>query len=355
MSGDPFSSRVRVPADLLDQLIGALSVSPKETLTRLEVKMGHEIVPVGSVPWLPEAEWDTGSLVFRDGDEIRLVAILANQKWTGAFRRLVAGIEAAGLRPVIISPLADMERIMDKWGWSCRRIGDDFATAMTEWRPVKRPQAVTLGDMMLIGKPPAKLVKALAVISDSLHQEFAKEKWIKPNEHSKRSCILCSLAVRDFLQRIGFLEAEIAPVLFAIQATDVEGKLLHSLGVGTHDLDEARKNVSSANGWPGHMIVRLPKAGWLIDTTLYQANRPQWSSLPGMMCVPLKTMRGHGRYYGLKPISGMSISVEDKGRIDFMWLDQPKNTFFKGGPDMKREHRKLVVELMVSRFGKWEG
>ena len=48
-----------------------------------------------------------------------------------------------------------------------------------------------LGEMQVIGSPPAKLGKALAVIADTLHPAFAHDPRITPGI-SKESCVLCS-------------------------------------------------------------------------------------------------------------------------------------------------------------------
>ena len=44
---------------------------------------------------------------------------------------------------------------------------------------------VALGDMDVIGNPPPKLWKALAVIAKELHPAFARETWIEHREKSK--------------------------------------------------------------------------------------------------------------------------------------------------------------------------
>lgn len=98
---------------------------PVREMLRSEIAMGFAPVPVGSVDWLPWADWHPRDVVSTDGVEVRIVAIMARQPGTGAFRRLIAGIEAAGLRPVIVCPLPDMREIMARWGWVTIRIGDE--------------------------------------------------------------------------------------------------------------------------------------------------------------------------------------------------------------------------------------
>lgn len=223
-----------------------------------------------------------------------------------------------------------------------------------KYRQEKELQTLPLGELTVIGMPPAKLVKALAVIAAGLHPLYASLPWIKPG-HSRTACILTSLTVRDFLFRIGFTDAEVAPCMFAIRAfRGVEQ--LHSLGLGDPDPRQHSKIGKESRGWPGHLVVKLPKAEWLIDTTLFQARRPQWPDLPGMLAVPLIESRDPAhRYYEMFPLSG-AVGVNDDGTtVDILWLDQPKNKWWRQSPDGRdRRRRQLVVDALVRQFGKWE-
>jgi hypothetical protein len=112
----------------LDELLRAMSepgYDPVKEMLREEIALGYVPVPVGSVDWLPLSDWHPRDVVSSDGVEVRIVAIMAREPGTGAFRRLVAGIESAGLRPVIVCPLPGMTEIMGRWGWACVRIGDE--------------------------------------------------------------------------------------------------------------------------------------------------------------------------------------------------------------------------------------
>lgn len=212
-----------------------------------------------------------------------------------------------------------------------------------------------LGDMMVVGMPVPKLVKALAVLAEGLHQYYELVPAMKPG-HSKISCILCSLTARDFLFRIGFTDAEVTPVMFAIRAHKGE-QFLHSLGIGDPDLKLSRREVEKgkrATGWPGHLVVKLPRQGYLIDLTLYQAFRQHWPELTGMMAVPLIESGPDDRFYGMPPISGLMIEEGDR-TVDILWLDQPKNKFWRDAPDaMSKRRRVAVVDALVQMFGKWE-
>jgi hypothetical protein len=108
---------------------------PAAMMREAEVHKGYRLVPVGSVRWLSLEDWGANNVVSTDGHEVRLVAIGAKRPHTGAFKRLVAAIEAAGYRPVIVCPLFEMERIMRSWGWKRREVGVEFDEREEQWRP----------------------------------------------------------------------------------------------------------------------------------------------------------------------------------------------------------------------------
>lgn len=242
------------------------------------------------------------------------------------------------------------EALLDeKW-----RLGD-IAAGMTAEVANGEATSLKLGDLRVVGNemPPAKLLKALAVIADSLHPLFDMVPALETGK-SKRSCVLVSLAIRDFLFRVGFRDAEVVPVLMYLHARREDGEVLHTLGIGDPDHNVAR--AQSVDGkrkhWAGHMVVRLPKIGWLIDGTLYQAHRPQyWSDLPGMMAVQMQTDHGT-EFFGLYPIAAL-IEKDDDKIVTALWLDQPRNKFWRDGGDSIRRRREAVVDALVEQFGAW--
>lgn len=106
-----------------------------ENLCAIERARGNAIVAVGTVPWLSAKDWGPRDVVALDGDEVRIVAIAATRPGRGAFRRLLIGIEEAGLKPVVICPFETMRGILERWGWSETRTGTDFESRSDEWRP----------------------------------------------------------------------------------------------------------------------------------------------------------------------------------------------------------------------------
>jgi hypothetical protein len=203
-----------------------------------------------------------------------------------------------------------------------------------------------LGDMQIIGNgapPPAKLIKALAVIADRLHPAFDGQ---IPRDKSKESCVLCALTVRDFLRTIGFA-SRVEPVLF-LAGAQRNGVALHALGMG------ARKGGKAAGGyWNGHLVTLA--AHWLIDTTLYQVQRPAWAQLPGMMAIPLhETGRRYNDMPVLASIASNGTDADDGYLFDAVWMLDRKNRGWKYGPDSRnRLLREPVIGELVERFGGW--
>lgn len=211
-------------------------------------------------------------------------------------------------------------------------------------------RAMRLGDLEVIGAPPPKLVKALAVIADTMHPTFARQPWIEHRDKSKESCVLASLAVRDFLVAIGYVAAQVRPVAAVMRATR-DGKELHSLGIGVPQgaLDPHPRY------WNGHMVVGLD--GYLIDTTLYRAARPQWSGLAGMLAVPIQPPLDEDfRAYGLKPITAIGLAYDPDTTFEMMYLDAPANLSWReGGDALDPTRREAAVAAMRERFGQWIG
>jgi len=207
------------------------------------------------------------------------------------------------------------------------------------------------GDMQVVGRPPAKFIKALATIASVLHPVF--DKIVIPGK-SKESCVLCSLTVRDFLWKIGFKDARLVTVYTAIRAVDSDGVEIHSVGVGDHNgtvptLDK-RALHDTATRWSGHMVVEVPGAGYIVDTTMYQMRRPAWPVLTGMMAVPIE--RDGTQSFGLDHLSAVKAKEPDGSMVSMWWLVQP-NERWRGGPDTGKDRRAPVVKAMVQAFGQW--
>lgn len=209
-----------------------------------------------------------------------------------------------------------------------------------------------LGDMTVVGDAPPKLLKALAVVADTLHHEFACDPDMEHPDKSKESCVLCSLTVRDFLRSIGFVNACVRPVV-AVLAAWQGGQILHSVGIGVPG------TKPRARYWNGHMVAWVPGSRTLVDTTLYTARRPQWPSLPPMLAVACNGQEAKGdNFLGLRSIIEVSLTQDDLPNYEFgiSYLDNPSNGSWRRGPDARDVlRRRAVVATMRRKFGVWHG
>ena len=208
-----------------------------------------------------------------------------------------------------------------------------------------------IGPLAYIGDndPPGKLLKAAAVAS-FIHDEYAKQPWVKHKDISKESCVLCALTVRDFLQRVGFKDARVASVTAMIRAFR-NGEELHSLGVGT-----PMDHQVLPGKWAGHLVTTV--AGVLIDTTLAPWKRPAWPELPEMIVMEMHKPKGlrpplpDGQLW---PLAAARFDDNDK-EIEFVYLDRSANQSWKnGGGDTMKDRRRAVTDALVKRFGPWRG
>jgi hypothetical protein len=199
---------------------------------------------------------------------------------------------------------------------------------------------IELGDMIVTDEPPPHLLRALAVIADRLHVEFERQDWITPGK-SKESCVLCSLAVLDFLHAIGFDDARAESVVAIIRA-DRDGRELHSVGIGIPGKDDV------PDRWNGHLVVTCGE--WLIDPTLYQARRPHWEFL-GMFATRIRK-HPHRKIKGLRVRAFVEMIDGDDPSFQFgvAWLSNPKNTRWEHGPDAEPWRRAVVTARLAAKY-----
>jgi len=199
-----------------------------------------------------------------------------------------------------------------------------------------------IGDMMTVGAVPPRLAKALAVISAMMHQSFDFNPRIETG-WSRKSCVLASLTVRDFLNAIGCDNVRVRPVV-TVMVAERDGKRLHSLGIGTGEAGPRDKH------WDGHLIVTAD--AFVVDTTLFYARRDAWPLMPGMVALPIQRDR-RAPMFGLKPIAGLSLcDPDDKYEFSMVWLDNPANRGWEVGPDATHniDLRTPVVAAMLGKF-----
>ena len=83
--------------------------------------LGYQLV--NKAPWLNPHDWNE-AIISRDKiGRVRIVLIDAVYPRSGAFTRLIAGIKAAGLVPVIVEPFEILEEWCKRHNWKRRTIG----------------------------------------------------------------------------------------------------------------------------------------------------------------------------------------------------------------------------------------
>lgn len=206
---------------------------------------------------------------------------------------------------------------------------------------------IELGEMTVFGRPESKLLKALAAISATLHPAFDESPRIVVGK-SRESCVLCSLAVWEFLTRLDF-KARVRPVTVLIKGYERSVEL-HSLGIGVPgDKEEPGR-------WVGHMVCEVDSGDdrYLVDTTLYPAIRPVWPFLPPMVVVPRLKDTVIERYWDRETIAALSLD-EGSRNVSALWIDDPRNNGWRSGPDARdKARRHHVVNSLVERFGVWK-
>jgi hypothetical protein len=204
-----------------------------------------------------------------------------------------------------------------------------------------------LGDMTVVGRWPGKAMKALATVALALHPAYDAVSGLAAGAgHDK--CLFMSLAVRDFLVQIGFEDATVKSCFLYVAADDLAGKQIWSVGLGAPGQEPVLGKFN------GHAAVIVPSLDLLIDTTVYQAIRPQWcETVSGMVAI---------RYHapstlviaGCPSIAGAELELRD--RIVMMhWLDRP-DLLWKREPDFrqKNDRRRAVTKALVEAFGSWQ-
>lgn len=113
-------------AEVIKELKRIAEIGPLEAMLADERARGFVPVMPGTVPWLPEADWPEDIVISVFAGEVRIVAIYAKTKKSGAFSRLITNIAKYGMTPLICSPMGDMITICRRWGWLVRTEGSGF-------------------------------------------------------------------------------------------------------------------------------------------------------------------------------------------------------------------------------------
>ncbi|UPK03080.1 hypothetical protein [Bradyrhizobium sp. 170] len=204
-----------------------------------------------------------------------------------------------------------------------------------------------LGDMTVFGRWPGKMMKALAAISARAHQAYDECSDL-PRGSSRDKCLFMSLAVRDFLVQIGFADATVRACFLYIAANDLQGRELWSVGLG------APGQEPNPEKFNGHAVCTVPSLELLIDTTVYQAIRPQWAdSVGGMVAIKYHKPWANQLIHGCLSIAGCETELPDR-RVWMIWLERPELNW-KREIDFRRrnERRRYLTKALREAFGEW--
>ncbi|MBR0753533.1 hypothetical protein JQ604_15195 [Bradyrhizobium jicamae] len=208
-------------------------------------------------------------------------------------------------------------------------------------------EALQFGDMGVMAHPPAKMLKALAVIATRAHPAYDECSGVAAGA-SRDKCLFMSLAVRDFLVEIGFADATARSCFLYIAANDLQGKELWSVGLG------APGQYPIPEKFNGHAVCTVPSLKLLIDTTVYQAVRPQWAgAVSGMAAIKYHQPWPHQLIHGCPSIAGCEAVLPDR-RVMLLWLDRPEINW-KRQIDFrqKNDRRRYVTKALREAFGSW--
>jgi hypothetical protein len=208
-------------------------------------------------------------------------------------------------------------------------------------------EALQLGDLAVMAHPPAKMLKALAVIGARAHPAYDECSGVAAGA-SKDKCLFMSLAVRDFLVEIGFADATVRSCMLYIAANKLQGEQIWSVGIG------APGQTPEPEKFNGHAVCTVPSLSLLIDTTIYQAVRPHWlGSVGGMVAINYHAPWSEQLVWGRASIAGCETELPDR-RVFVLWLDRPEVNW-KQQIDFrqKNDRRRYVTKALREAFGCW--
>lgn len=109
-----------------------------ELLRRYEMEMGNFVILPGQREWFPAADWDETSVISIDGDEVRIHSLLSRHRGIpGMLKRFEGSLKDAGLSPVFINPMKDVEEMLRASGWRFTIVGE-FPVIEYRWRPADK-------------------------------------------------------------------------------------------------------------------------------------------------------------------------------------------------------------------------
>lgn len=215
------------------------------------------------------------------------------------------------------------------------------------------PPIIQLGDLLVIGEWPTRMIRALAVIADTTHRAYDAFVASHPAGAraggSKDACLFTSLAVREFLVAIGYQDATARSCACYMRANGLDGKDIWSIGIGKPN------EVPIPDKFNGHAVVTIPSLKLLIDTTLYPAIRPQFGdALRGMIALPFHDPDPTSDVYGRKRFAGAEVQLTDR-IFEIIWTDRPEIKWKQTIDFVRTPRRRAVTRALIEQFGEHHG
>ncbi len=108
---------------------------PVAAIVEDETARGFKVIRPGDAPWFRATDWRAASVASIDGKVARLILLHAFESGKGAMTRTIAAVEAAGLRPAILEPTAELATTLQRRKWKSRTVhlpGNDHEVV---WSP----------------------------------------------------------------------------------------------------------------------------------------------------------------------------------------------------------------------------
>ena len=102
-------------------------------IRKSEMDQGN--IVIYQAPWFNRDEWVVAIISEDPKGRIRLVLLDARLPGNGAFTRLISGIQAQGLTPVIVEPIGSLAGWCKKKGWKKRIIKHGTENKQEVWYP----------------------------------------------------------------------------------------------------------------------------------------------------------------------------------------------------------------------------
>jgi hypothetical protein len=157
---------------------------------------------------------------------------------------------------------------------------------------------------------------------------------------SRDTCVLTSHALADVLSAEGAYPLRVSVLVF-----QTVGGICTSLG---DDGGGTRLPASDRGMWKGHLAVAVGRA-WLLDATLDQANRPEWSSTDGPLALPLPAS-----FWDLSLPSHQRLVWHRAFGIEVRFNLYPKQVGFAGKGDARPSHWRPLADAILTDANKGE-